>query len=91
MYQNPGNEIIDQYLLREFASGQQLDAVAEAVQLHYNYRTTADDLLVLYRLAFWRTRSWEEEDTSVMEQAVREELRGFWERIGRRVSRDFPR
>ncbi|KAK1041244.1 hypothetical protein LTR74_018634 [Friedmanniomyces endolithicus] len=77
------HEGVDQFLLREFASGQQSNLLAEAVHMSYGHRMTVDELLIMYRLAFWRTKNWEGEDTIAMEQVVREELRGFWERVAR--------
>ncbi|KAK0246676.1 hypothetical protein LTS09_018187 [Friedmanniomyces endolithicus] len=83
------HETIEQFLLREFASGQRVDLLTEAVQLQYGHRMTPDDLFMTYRIAFWKTRSWEESDTSLMEQIVREEIRGLWNRVARVVSH-FP-
>ncbi|KAK1084178.1 hypothetical protein LTR48_005694 [Friedmanniomyces endolithicus] len=80
---NNHHETIEQFLLREFASGQRVDLLTEAVQLQYGHRMTPDDLFMTYRIAFWKTRSWEESDTSLMEQIVREEIRGFWNRVAR--------
>ncbi|KAK0954618.1 hypothetical protein LTS01_023814 [Friedmanniomyces endolithicus] len=77
---NNHHETIEQFLLREFASGQRVDLLTEAVQLQYGHRMTPDDLFMTYRIAFWKTRSWEESDTSLMEQIVREEIRGLWNR-----------
>ncbi|KAK1807876.1 hypothetical protein LTR12_017771 [Friedmanniomyces endolithicus] len=80
------HETIEQFLLRECASGQRVDLLTEAVQLQYGHRMTPDDLFTTYRIAFWKTRSWEESDTSLMEQIVRDEIRGFWNRVARGVS-----
>ena len=87
---NNHHETIEQFLLREFASGQRVDLLTEAVQLQYGHRMTPDDLFMTYRIAFWKTRSWEESDTSLMEQIVREEIRGLWNRVARVVSLSPP-
>jgi len=87
---NNHHETIEQFLLRECASGQRVDLLTEAVQLQYGHRMTPDDLFKAYRIAFWKTRSWEESDTSLMEQIVREEIRGFWDRVARGVSLSPP-
>jgi len=87
---NNHHETIEQFLLRECASGQRVDLLTEAVQLQYGHRMTPDDLFMTYRIAFWKTRSWEESDTSLMEQIVREEIRGFWNRVARGVSLSPP-
>ncbi|KAK5689440.1 hypothetical protein LTR17_026270 [Elasticomyces elasticus] len=88
------NETVEQYLLREFASGQPLEMLAEAIYIQHGQRMTIDELLVMYRVAFWRVRSWEESDTNAMEQIVREELHAFWERVARRMhergGREWP-
>ncbi|KAK5673893.1 hypothetical protein LTS10_013326 [Elasticomyces elasticus] len=88
------HETVEQYLLREFASGQPLEMLAEAIYIQHGQRMTIDELLVMYRVAFWRMRSWEESDTNAMEQIVREELHAFWERVARRMhergGREWP-
>ncbi|KAK4893322.1 hypothetical protein LTR49_028499, partial [Elasticomyces elasticus] len=88
------HETVEQYLLREFASGQPLEILAEAIYIQHGQRMTIDELLVMYRVAFWRMRSWEESDTNAMEQIVREELHAFRERVARRMQerggREWP-
>ena len=84
---------MDQYLLREVASGQPPDLLTRSIRQQYGRQMTVDDLIVSYRSAYWRTKAWQDQDTSTMEQVVRSELDRFWDRVargvGNRCSRDW--
>jgi hypothetical protein len=77
---------LDQFLLREIGSGRNIDLIIQCVAQQFGMPMTMEDILLSYRSAYWRAKSWENRDTQVMEEIVFAEIRIFWERIASTVS-----
>lgn len=76
---------LDQMLLREVNSGRSIEIVTQCLAQDYGIQMSSDDVLIAYRSAYWRAKSWEKRDNQIMEETVFAEIRCFWERVANTV------
>jgi len=76
---------LDSFVFQGVTAGQHPSTLAQSVNQQYGRSMTVEDVLLTYRLAYWRWTPWQDFDSSTLEKVVKTERDQFWNRVATKV------
>ena len=76
---------VEQWLFDRMPQSRHPDELARHLLHHDGRQMTAEDVIMLYRIAYWKSKPWEEIDNACLTKFVKEDMDQIWDRVTTKV------
>ncbi|KAK4551696.1 hypothetical protein LTR86_010983 [Recurvomyces mirabilis] len=76
---------VEQWLFDRMPQSRDPNELARHLLHHDGRQMTADDVIMLYRIAYWKSKPWEDIDNVCLAKLVKEDMDQIWVRVAGKV------